>query len=108
MKKLSAFLLACALLIPATLSAAGFEGKVRFKITNEKTAQDMDYRVKNGLARIDVQSKDGTASVIMDPAKQEITILIPQQKMYWVQSLSSKGGAAAIAGGVDTSEISFE
>ncbi len=107
MKKSSSFLLACALLIPTALPAASFEGKVRFKITSGKTAQDMDYSVKNGLARIDVQSKDGTASVIMDPAKQEVTILIPEQKMYMVQSIAGKDGAAAAAG-VDPANTSFE
>lgn len=107
MKKLSSFILACALLVPAALHAASFEGKVRFKITTGKSAQDMDYSVKNGLARIDVQSKDATASIIMDPTKQEVTILMLEQKMYMVQSLAGKNGATATAG-VDTSDISFE
>ncbi|MBC7369404.1 MAG: DUF4412 domain-containing protein [Undibacterium sp.] len=107
MIKLSSFILACALLTPAALLAADFEGKVRFKITTGKTAQDMDYSVKNGLARIDVQTKETTASVIMDPAKQEVTVLMLEQKMYMVQSIAGKDGAAANAG-IDTSQTSFE
>lgn len=108
MKKLSAFILACALLTPAALLAADFEGKVHFKITAEKGApKDMDYSLKNGLARIDVQTKETTASVIMDHPKQEVTILMPEQKMYLVQSIAGKGGATATAA-VDAANPSFE
>jgi len=57
MKILSGFLLAAALVAPATVSAANFEGKVRMKITTGKTAQDLDYSVKGGLARIDMQTR---------------------------------------------------
>lgn len=94
MKKSSAFLLACALLNPAALLAANFGGKVRFTITTGKNTQDVDYKVKDGLARIDVQTKDATASVIMAPAKQEVTILMHEQKIYMVQSIAGKGVAA--------------
>jgi hypothetical protein len=66
----------------------------------------MDYKIKDGLARIDVQTKDATASVIMDPVKQEVTILMVDQKMYMVQSMAAKAGSTT--GSVDTSQISFE
>lgn len=106
MKKLSLLLLACALVSPVALLASSFEGKVRFKITTGKNAQDMDYKVKDGLARIDVQTKDATASLIMDPTKQEVIILMLEQKMYMVQSIAAKAGSTT--GSVDTSQISFE
>lgn len=105
MKKLSAFILACALLVPAATFAASFEGKVRFKITTGKTAQDLDYSIKDGLARIELQTKDTSAAVIINPATQEVTILMTEQKMYLVQSIAGKAGDVKSA---DPANVSFE
>jgi len=105
MKKTSLLLLAFALLSPGALLAANFEGKVRFKITTGKTSENMDYKVKDGLARIDVQTEEAIASIIINPAKQEVTILMAEEKMYMVQSTAGKGDAN---GNADTSPMSFE
>ena len=105
MKPLSAFLLAAALLAPAALSAANFEGKVRFKITTGKNAQDLDYSIKDGLARLDMQTKEASAAVIINPARQEVTILMAEQKMYMVQAIAGKSAAAKSA---EASDVSFE
>lgn len=107
MKKLSALVLACALLVPVATFAASFEGKVRFKITTGKNAQDLDYSIKNGLVRIDMQTKDGgSPGVILNGAKQEMTLLMPEQQMYMVQSLAGKVGAAAA--GAAGNEVNLE
>jgi Domain of unknown function (DUF4412) len=98
MKKLfPALFLASALAIPAALAAADFEGKVHMQMSSGKKdeVQEMDYRVKDGLVRIDVQVKEksgkpsgATPGIIMDTKKQEMTILMPDQQMYMVRSLA--------------------
>jgi hypothetical protein len=98
MKKLSVFVLACALLSPAAVLAADFEGKVHFKISSggKGAPQELDYGIKNGLVRIDIQTKEaGTPGVILNGAKQEVTILMPEQQMYMVQSIAGKNSAGA-------------
>ncbi len=89
MKKFPAFLLVCALLVPAALSAASFEGKVVMKMRMSKgEPMPMTLSVKEGFTRTDmVMGKGTTASMIMDQAKQEIIILMDAQKMYMVQPM---------------------
>lgn len=98
MKKFPTALLAGALLLPAVLSAAAFEGKVTLKMTmpNTKDPIPMIQSVKEGFARTDmVMGKGATTSMIMDQAKQEIVILIPDQKMYMVQAMPKPEDAAS-------------
>jgi hypothetical protein len=89
MKLLTSLLLAGALIAPSVLSAASFEGKVRFKIESGKEKpMEMSYALKNGLVRIELQSKEGPApAMIMNPTKQEITVLMAEEKMYMVQPM---------------------
>jgi Domain of unknown function (DUF4412) len=90
MKKFLTSLLAGALLLPAALSAAGFEGKVTMTMTmpNAKEPMPMTLSVKEGFARNDMTVTKGmTASTIIDQAQQQITILMPEQKMYLVQPM---------------------
>jgi hypothetical protein len=97
MKKLPAFLLACALLGPAAAFAASFEGKLHLKISSgNDSVQEMDYGIKQGLVRIDVQTKQaGRPAMILNSARQEVTILLPEQKMYMVQPITQHDQAAA-------------
>lgn len=49
---------------------------------------EMAYALKNGLVRIDLQTKDGASpAIIMDAAKQAMTLLMTEQKMDRVQSM---------------------
>jgi hypothetical protein len=110
MKKISSLLIGSVLLFPSLLSAETFEGKVTMKITdaNGKTVP-ITFNVKEGLSRIDTEAGPGmTASVIMDSNKKEMTVLMPQQRMYMVQPLTL-AAAAATAGVPDpTPDVSFE
>lgn len=87
----------------ATLSAADFEGKVRMKMsTSRGDAHEIDYSVKPGFVRTDMEPSPGQkASMIMDLGKEEMLILMPQQKMYMVQRLDSVTAAANEAAGED-------
>jgi hypothetical protein len=95
MKKLLPLLLAFAL--PIAASAADFEGKVTMKMTGPRGApQELVFSLAKGLSRIDVDlGPDRAAAMIFDPAKQEMTILMPEQRMYMVQSLANPQVEAA-------------
>lgn len=110
MKKLSTLLIGSVLLFPAALSAETFEGKVTMKITDSSgKAVPLTFNMKEGLSRVDIEAGSGmTASMIMDSNKKEMTILIPQQKMYMVQPLTL-AAAASTAGVPDpTSDVTFD
>lgn len=106
MKKLIPLvLLACALVVPTALNAATFEGKVRMKMTagdaKKGEPMEMDYRIKEGFVRTDIQVKDKSGkpgmgmSTIIDSKKQEMIMLMPEQQMYMVTSFADKPGTAA-------------
>jgi hypothetical protein len=90
-------LLLAAVAAPAALRAADFEGKVRMKITSgSQPAHAIDYAVKSGLLRIELGAAKGPGGVmIMNPAKREMTMLMPPQHMYLVQPLPAPAAAAA-------------
>ena len=76
----SLFLLVAALVLPAVVQAAAFEGKVRMKITaaGSKSAQEMTYSSKAGLLRTEIDGKGGESfAMIMNHAKREMIILMP-------------------------------
>ena len=95
------------MVVPTVLNAAPFEGKVRMRMTTgdakKSEPMDLDYRIKDGLVRTDMQMKDKSGKpgmsigTIIDPKKQEATVLMPEQQMYMVSSFAGKGGGAAPA-----------
>jgi hypothetical protein len=88
----------CALLLPCTLPAANFEGKVSMKITSQDSKdgpQTINYSLKDGLARFDVTGARGGASVILDTKARQMTVLIPQQQMYMVRAIPEAQAAQA-------------
>ncbi len=90
MKKSFFYFIACALATPAALLSADFEGSVYFKInTGKGSPQDINYSAKNGLVRIDIKKTEGRSpSVILDAAKKEMIVLLPEQKKYMVQAIA--------------------
>jgi len=90
------------LLAGLSLAAAGFAapgtfaGKVRFEITTGTTTMPMTYVIKGQLVRTEIQTPNGqTAVMLIDLAKREMTMLIPQQKMYMVHPLPDPAAGAA-------------
>ncbi len=108
MKPLPLFLLAVATLTaPAALRAADFEGQVRMKMSAPRGAgHEIQYRVKPGFVRTELEASGQQTAMIMDLAKKEMLILMPAQKMYMVQSLDSVAAVANDAAGGD--EFTFE
>ena len=99
MKKLLPLLVA--VLAPVALSAASFEGKVTMKMSGPREAPPaMTFSLKDGFSRIDMAGADGRSTgIIYDVAKQEVTILIPDQKMYMTQVMAKPPATAAVAEG---------
>lgn len=89
-------LVAIALLVPLASSAASFEGKVTMNMTGPRgRSMPVTYNLKDGKVRVDMDAGDGRgASMIMDPAKQEAIMLMPQQKRYMLQSITKPNEAA--------------
>lgn len=103
MKKILALLvLTAASLIPAA-RADSFEGKVTMKVTGLKNSVPaMTFNIKEGFSRIDITADGRNNAVILDAAKQQMTVLLLDQKMYITQAMpsaSSIAAKAAAAGG---------
>lgn len=81
-------LLVCALLVPAALVAAPFEGKVNFKMSTDGKAQDMLYSIKGDKIRIDMPGMQAMGGAILDMGKKEMTMIMPEQQMYMTTSMS--------------------
>ncbi len=89
MKTLLRLLLASALLAPAAVLAAAFEGKISYKITvpREKPAE-MHQALKGDKMRMDAPGgKKGGGSMIMDLKKREMIMLMDSEKMYMSMQL---------------------
>jgi hypothetical protein len=98
MKKLLPLtLLVSALLAPGMLSAKTFEGTIKMQITDGRNkAMPLDYSLKDGLLRTDIQAGEGmTMTAIMDFAKDEMLMLMPDQQMYMVMPMKRAAAAAA-------------
>jgi hypothetical protein len=107
MKLYPSLLLTVALVAPAALSAAVFEGTVRMKMSDGRgNAHEMTYHLKEGLVRIDMQMGEGSAGMIMNMAKQEMIILMPDQHMYMVRPLTEVRNAAERA--VQNQDVTLE
>ena len=112
MKLLHALLPACALLLPCVVSAETFEGKVTMKIstpTMKDGSQDIDFSIKEGYMRIDMNSSRGSAAVITDFKNRKMLILMVAQKMFISRPIPQPGAVPpGAAGAYDPSTHSLE
>lgn len=95
-KLLTPLFVIAALLATASVSAKDFEGTIKMKLTDgRKGAMPLEYSVKGGLLRTDMQAEEGmTATMIMDFAKQEMIMLMPGQPMYMVMPMKQVAAKA--------------
>jgi len=92
MKSFIRLLLAAALVAPAALAAASFEGKVAFKITSGRAKpQEMHYQIKGDKIRVSLPGQDQTGGLIMDLEKKETLMLMDSEKMYMVMPMATEG-----------------
>lgn len=100
MKKLTSLISAAAILVPVAVSAASFEGRVVMKVTDAHgSVVPMTISLKSPLTRMDFETPQGAAGMIMDQSKQQVTILMPEQKMYMVQPIPASAAEPATKGG---------
>lgn len=92
-------LLVALLFCPAFAMAKAFEGTVFMKITTGRDGtHSLNYSIKGTKLRTEVQAGNGmSASAIMDLTKDEMIMLMPDQRMYMTMSL--KNGVAKATGG---------
>jgi hypothetical protein len=96
MKKLTLAVATIAFLAPFALSAAPFEGKITMTTTDPRgETMPMIMTVKSGKTRMDVEAQGHSMSMIMDSAKDSMTILIHEQQMYMVQPMPKPPAATA-------------
>lgn len=82
------FLAGLLLLAPAALSAAAFEGKVTFKMMSGRgESHELTYNLKGSKMRVEFPGQTAMGGGIMDLAKKEMIMLMPQQKMYMVMPI---------------------
>jgi hypothetical protein len=80
--------LASALLAPAALFAASFEGKVSMKMTSgREKPQEINYNVKGDKIRVEMPAQKGMGGMIMDTAKKEMIMIMDEQKSYMVMAM---------------------
>lgn len=88
MKSFFRLLLTSALLAPAALLAASFEGKISYKITapREKSTE-MHQSIKGDKMRMEMPGKSEGGSMIMDATKREMIMLMDSEKMYMTMQI---------------------
>jgi len=99
MKNVFTLLLAAALAAPAALLAADFEGRVTMKLTGPRELPPtMHYSIKGTATRIDLTAPGdaGRVAMLTDSTKQEMTILMLDQKMFMTQPIPKVTPAGSI------------
>jgi hypothetical protein len=81
--------LACALVLPAALSAAAFEGKVTMSLTSAKkeTPQTITLFLREGMMKVDLATERGAVTTVMDLKNHQMTMIMHEQRMYMVQPI---------------------
>jgi hypothetical protein len=88
MKTLLRLFFSSAVLAPASLLAASFEGNVSFKMTSGGgKPQEIVYQIKGDKIRMLMPGAKGMGGMIMDTTKREMTMIMDEQKSYMVMAL---------------------
>ncbi len=108
MKALSRIVALLGLVTVSALSALAFEGRVSLGFSDGKgREQVIDYAMKGALVRLEPKMKEAAgAAMIMDAAKQEMTILMPEQRMY--MTMPMRGAPAAGPGASEPKNVKVE
>jgi hypothetical protein len=107
MKSTLRLFIASALLAPAAVFAASFEGKVSFKMTAGKgQPQEMHQSIKGDKVRMEFSSQRGTGGMILDGTKKEMIMMMDDQKMYMTMAIPDVAAEAVDKKREDT--VKFE
>ena len=70
--------------------AQTFEGTITFEISSARGTQEMKYLTKGDQVRIDMERGPGMSmSVLMNTTSKDVTMLMPQNKMYMKMNLNT-------------------
>ena len=107
MKLLFRFLAVGTLLTAGQAFAAGtFEGKVSLAMTAEKgRPMNLDYSIKGQKIRTDMHAEGRPMTTIMDLARLEMLMLMPEQKTYMVMPIKKPVEQALAKQGESTAGI---
>ncbi len=95
-------LLVVTLSLPAAALAAPFEGKVDFALTSGRgQPQRMTYQLKGDKLRMELPTPQGKGTMLVDPAKKEMLMLMDEQRMYMVMAMPDVQAQAAEAASGD-------
>lgn len=96
-------------LVTLVLPAAAFEGTIRFDLKAERESQPLIYSLKGDRARFEIPQAGGPggASAIVNLSKQEMYMMVPEQRMYLVMSLQQTPGVSSPEPSKAT-ELTFE
>lgn len=99
MKSFLRLVLASALLAPAALLAASFEGRISYKITAPREKpMEMHHSIKGDKIRMEMPGRSEGGSMIMDAKKKEMIMLMDSEKMYMTMQLPDATEAASKRG----------
>jgi hypothetical protein len=88
---------ALAMVMAAPAAAQQFEGVVTMTVQGGRTGE-MVQMYKDGKVRMEMQGPEGQGgAMLMEPGKNEVTMLMPSEKMYMVMDPSAMGGRNAMA-----------
>jgi hypothetical protein len=88
MKSFLRLFLASALLAPAAIFAASFEGKVTMTMKSGKEKpMDITYALKGDKMRIEFPNQKGKAGMVMDTSKKQMLMIMDEQKMYMTYTI---------------------
>jgi hypothetical protein len=102
MKKIIPLLYAAFLAAVPSLFAADFEGKVTMKLSGARELPpSLTYSIKGTATRIDLTApgEAGRVAMLTDSTKQEMVILMLDQKMFMTQPIPKVSGASVAAAG---------
>jgi len=90
----------------ASFAADAFQGKVSLAITAAKgKPQTLNYSIKDKKLRMDIEAEGHAMASIMDMEKQEMLMLMPEQKMYMVMPIKGAVDKAVAKAGDSTADI---
>ncbi len=89
-----------------TFAADAFEGKVSLAITADKgKAMNLDYSLKGGKIRMDINAEGREVATIMDMGKMEMLMLMAEQHMYMVMPMKKPVEQAMEKSGAGSADI---
>jgi outer membrane lipoprotein-sorting protein len=95
-----------ALLTLSQLVANAFEGKITLAVTDPRgSTMNMDYSMKGAKIRMDMKAHDNEAAMIMDVPKQEMIMLMTDQRMYMVMPMKKAMDKAMEQAGANTADV---